>query len=398
MSQAKEQPAARDDMIARPGFDAVMRGYDKRQVDQYVARVDSELTALMGERKRAFGQIQELGSHLKQVQAELTELHQRPPQLERASFRDLGPMVDQILALAEKQAEAITATAAEQAAQRHAKADKVLVEAREQADELRAVGETAREQAEQEATRINEESAQQLEHAKAEAEALIEAARVQMQQELAQWKANAERELTEQRNLANHKNSALAAEAQHYSADLRRRADEQAAAHQQQLTVVQHEIKARRQALTQLQTEFDAVQQRLAQSRQEGAAAENEFKDLKRRLGETTQELTSQLSRLEEAKRAGDSAERHAKDVRARVQREAERVANLAAAAVMAAAARGAETGEYPQVVQRPAENPPAAEAAQAPQPQANTNGHVRRDNENVVPAQPEKASPRLPN
>jgi hypothetical protein len=36
--------------------------------------------------------------------------------------------------------------------------------------------------------------------------------------------------------------------------------------------------------------------------------------------------------------------------VRARVQREAERVANLAAAAVMAAAVGGVETGEYPRV------------------------------------------------
>ena len=45
-----------------------------------------------------------------------------------------------------------------------------------------------------------------------------------------------------------------------------------------------------------------------------------------------------------------DSAERHAKDVRARVQREAKRVADLAAAAMTAAAAGGTETAEYPMV------------------------------------------------
>src|SRR2546429_509672 len=73
-------------------------------------------------------------AQLQRLQTQLTELRQRPPvQLDKASFRDLGPMVDQILELAEKQATAITSTTAERAAKRQAEAEQVLAEAREQA-------------------------------------------------------------------------------------------------------------------------------------------------------------------------------------------------------------------------------------------------------------------------
>jgi DivIVA domain-containing protein len=98
MTQAKEPTAALDDVIARPGFDAAMRGYDKRQVDDYVARVAAEIGALVNERKRMLAQLHEMSGQLQKYRSELAELHQRPPQIERASFRHLGPMVDQILA------------------------------------------------------------------------------------------------------------------------------------------------------------------------------------------------------------------------------------------------------------------------------------------------------------
>ena len=60
MSQPNERPANRDDMIARPGFVVSMRGYDKRQVDQYVEQVDAEISQLVAERKRSFTRVQEL--------------------------------------------------------------------------------------------------------------------------------------------------------------------------------------------------------------------------------------------------------------------------------------------------------------------------------------------------
>src|SRR5690242_19982790 len=56
MSQDEELSAVREDAGAQPSFDQALRGYDKRQVDRYVARMDGELASLAADRDRAFGQ------------------------------------------------------------------------------------------------------------------------------------------------------------------------------------------------------------------------------------------------------------------------------------------------------------------------------------------------------
>lgn len=246
MSHDQEQYVARDDAArsgalrdgaaSRPGFDLALRGYDRRQVDLYVSRRDSEIGTLVADQQRARGRSQHLAGELEQVQAELTELRLRPPQLDRATFRDLGPTVDQILALAEHQAQTITDTAAQQAAEYQAEAEQVRAEARQRADQLRADSEAAQEQAQQEAQRINEQSAQQLEQARAEADRLMEAACVQAQQQLDGARAQ-----------------------------------------------TQQEVQARQQALIQLQGELDTAQQQLIGSRQELVTVERETGRLDRK-------------------------------------------------------------------------------------------------------------------
>src|SRR6266511_2605780 len=337
------------DITSRPGFELVRRGYDKPQVDQYVSQVGSMISRLAGERELALSQIQDMAAQLQRLQAEVTELRKRPVQVDRASFRHLGAMVDQILALAEKQAEAITSTAAQRAANRQAEAEKVLVEARERAAKTLA-----------------------------DLEEQLAAPRAEAQQQLAELRTKLEQEIDERRAAAGQKIVALHAEAQQHATDVRRRADKEAAAHQQKLATVQEEIRGREQALAQLHTELDAAQQQLAQARQAQATAEDEVAQLQQRLGGARQDLTAELSRLEEVRRAADAAERHAKEVRARVQREAKRVADLAAAAVMAAAAGGADTGEYPMVSSRPRDDQTAA----------NDNGRGRNDTDDPGPAQ----------
>jgi peptidoglycan DL-endopeptidase RipA len=306
---------------SRPAFATVVRGYDKRQVDHHISRLENDQARLAAEHQRAFRQIQDMGAHLREVTGELHELRTQPRQLDRASFRDVGPMVDQILALAEKQADLITTAAAEKGAELAAEAEKALAEAREAADKLRTDAQSDRENTRQ-----------------------------QTQKEMSERRDSVEKELAAQRQAANEKNVALHAEAQQYTTDLRRKADEAAAERQQQLMVMQKEIEARREALTQLEAELTAAHQQLGQVRQEATSAKNELAQVQHQYAEVSHNLNGELERLEQARRAAESAERHAKDVRARVQREAERVASLAAAAVMAAAQRGAETGEYPQV------------------------------------------------
>src|SRR5690606_15913012 len=226
---------------ARPSFEVALRGYDKRQVDDYVSRVDNIVSTLAAERDRALNQVHELAGHLEQVQSELAELRAQPPRVDRASFRDLGPTVDQIIALAEHQAQNITDTAAQRAAEQQAEAERVLTEARQEAERLQSEGQAAYEQAEAEAQRVNEQSAQHLENARAEAESMLEAARAQTEQE----------------------------------------------------------VQARRQVLAQLQGELDNAQQQLVQVRQEGASIEREISYMQQRLGDVNQELAREMERLE---------------------------------------------------------------------------------------------------
>ena len=106
-----------------------------------------------------------------------------------------------------------------------------------------------------------------------------------------------------------------------------------------------------RQTLGEVQAELTASDHRLAQSGQQQSTIDHEVGLLQQRLAEVGEALSAEIHRLEEARRAGAAAEQHARDVRLRVQREAQRVAERAAAAVLAAAAGAGETGEFPQIV-----------------------------------------------
>lgn len=322
MSNGEELFALREDAASRPSFELALRGYDKRQVDHYVEQSDREIATLTTERERALRQVKDLRMQLHQVQSELTELRQRPPQIDRASFRDLGPTVDQIMALAEKQASEITDAAAQRAADQRAEAEQALLDAREQAEQ------TLRELEEELAAR------------RAEQERFHEERR-----------AAAEGELADIRDLAERlrADGEAARESAHQEAEATRAQTQQELAELQ--ASVEQEVEERRQAMAQMQAELDAAQQQLAQTRHEQAGVEYEVSQVHQRLGDARQDLTAELSRLEEVRREADATERHAKAVRARVQRETKRMAELAAAAVLAAAEGGSETAEYPIVV-----------------------------------------------
>ena len=391
---SREQPELVDDGSSRHTFDPALRGYDKRQVDQFVADVEHQIGGLSAERDNAHAEIRRLGGMTQSLQAELAELRERPVQIDRASFRDLGPMVDQMLALAEKQAGTIIGAANQRASSREAESERLLNEVRdraakmssdldaqlarrradadqgfearrasaeaeitklhEQAERARAEAEGMREGAEQESRQVKEQNAQYVERARAEADALITAARTQGEQELAQQRAELTQEINGRRTEAAQRIAALHAQAQAQADELRRRMDEQTAGHQQQLKVLQEEIGGQRQTLSGLQSEVEAADQRLAAGGQQKAAIDGEIARLQHRLKEVGDALAAEHQRLEEAKRAGEAAVQHARDVRARVRQEAKRVAEMAAAAVMAAAADVSDTGEFPKVVVGP--------------------------------------------
>ncbi|MEV4535281.1 hypothetical protein AB0J82_15760 [Asanoa sp. NPDC049518] len=339
-----------------PTFDTSMRGYEKKQVDRHIADLAERVSQLSAERDQAHNHIRGLSSNLEQMHGELTELRDRPPRLDRASFRHLGSMVDEILALSEKQGQAIVEAAGQHAAEIQAAAEKVVEAAHQEAERLRAAGQEAREASEQEAKRLHEASEAAIERAEGEARARIESAHEQTKQELARWRADVEREINEHRTAAQEADEARAAEA-----------EQQMQAYHQQLTMVQKEIEARQQALAQLRNAQEQAQQQLSQLRQDGAAVENDLAQVTHRLQGTRQELSAELSRLDTARRSAEQVEQQTLEARVRMQREAKRMADRAAAAVMAAAAISEQTGEFKMVVAaRPDQEQPALPAAPA--------------------------------
>src|SRR6266545_2904570 len=105
-----------------PGFELALRGYDRKQVDRYVDRLVTENAALLAERD---------------------EVRRRSVSGDRASYRHLGARVEQILSLAEEEADFLKQRAANETTQQREAASKLLGETKLEADKARKDFETA---------------------------------------------------------------------------------------------------------------------------------------------------------------------------------------------------------------------------------------------------------------
>lgn len=131
----------------QPEFALAMRGYDRDQVDEYVARLDAWLTEW---RQRAAA----AEATSESARAKAAELRRRVAQLEERSFTStpesieaLGERVGNILKAAFAAAEEMRAEAAQETAALRAEASAEVGKLRRESDELRA---TARAQVEEE--------------------------------------------------------------------------------------------------------------------------------------------------------------------------------------------------------------------------------------------------------
>lgn len=188
----------------RPAFRAALRGYDRLQVDNYVAWAESELAAARGEAEHLLTRYGACAAELETARRLLAEVPR---------VRDVSPVTDRvrdILRLAADEASSMVESAGEEAAQ-------VLAEARAEADErlrkAHEVTEVATATADEmraAAARERAEAAGLLERARAEAADLVGVATAERDR-LAAESAEAREQLT-----------ALRAEAE----DLRRRRDD----------------------------------------------------------------------------------------------------------------------------------------------------------------------------
>jgi len=104
-----------------PTFNVTLRGYDRRQVDQYAHTTETQLATALAESNRLGAKVRALSEDLEAAQEELTELRRRPAITEKASFKHLGLRVEQILSEAEQQAEQVRVEANDEATQLRAR-------------------------------------------------------------------------------------------------------------------------------------------------------------------------------------------------------------------------------------------------------------------------------------
>jgi cell division septum initiation protein DivIVA len=115
------------DAAVEPSFETALRGYEKKQVERYVARAETEIAALASEREQAYSQLQAMAGQLDRLQQEAAQ-SRRQPALTEVSFRHLGPKVEEILAKAEEVAADIKSSATEDIAARLAEAERIRAE------------------------------------------------------------------------------------------------------------------------------------------------------------------------------------------------------------------------------------------------------------------------------
>src|ERR671920_2052665 len=75
------------DTASEPSFETALRGYEKKQVERYVARAENEIAALAAEREQAYQQIQAMAGQIDRLQQEVTQARRQTGIGTEVSFR-----------------------------------------------------------------------------------------------------------------------------------------------------------------------------------------------------------------------------------------------------------------------------------------------------------------------
>jgi DivIVA domain-containing protein len=305
----------------RPTFDLVMRGYDRRQVDEHIDRLDSEVREATEARASATERSADMAAQLASTFAEVESLRQRlRSAVSTPGTTNVSDRIRSMFELAEEEAAQIRAAA---------------IEVRESIDaELASVRETAQQQADD-----------VLAQARAEAEQVTAAARAEAQRLTTQAQAKLEAaESTYQASMATADAEAAellaAAKAERDSAHAAAEAElakahEEATAHHDRVSVevtgvrAQHDADMDRERTTHAETvaTWTAARDKLDQD-----AA------LKRKTAEEDFEIILRMRRTEELARSIEIVEQAASDA-ARIAKESEEQAKATVEAAHAEAA-----------------------------------------------------------
>jgi cell division septum initiation protein DivIVA len=255
----------------RESFEVVRRGYEPTQVDRHVAGLQRELE---NHRRRA-----------DEAERRVQELHTQSPDEQKPAYSGLGQRIEQILGLADEEAQQVRQAAVEEATQHRSlteqDAGKIRKDAERYAEERRADADTEAQRIVQEAKRaadtLRDESERGAKARREEAEALFENNRAKAAQAAADFETTlahrrdqSERDFTEkmkaneqQLNAVSHRAEQLRLEAEKLRADSDRKSkrtlDE--AARQADEIVAQAKVQADR-IRTESERELSASTQR----------------------------------------------------------------------------------------------------------------------------------------
>lgn len=178
----------------RVGFDLVLRGYDRRQVDEALAGFARELAAAEGTARLANARVTELESLAARLRRELADTRAKAEQT-RPSYAELGERVGQMLTLAEQEATALRQEAA-------AEVDPIrqhsITEAGELLASAQADAERTRRAATEEAQALVQEASEQHDRLVAE----TDAHRRRAEHDVAAERRRVERETNQSRHAA----------------------------------------------------------------------------------------------------------------------------------------------------------------------------------------------------
>ena len=162
MTQDHASPSAGESAIESL-FDTTVRGFNKRQVEDYIGWMRTELTTAKEDLASLQAQVDERAQHLDQARAEIATLRSESSAANRPQHEEVSERLAQILRLADEEADQKRAKAAQEA-------DTALEAARDQSAK---VLEAARSAAEGIISAARERAEKEAAAAKAEAEALL---------------------------------------------------------------------------------------------------------------------------------------------------------------------------------------------------------------------------------
>lgn len=145
-------PLAEPETEAVPEFDVVLRGYDRRQVDEYLDRLEADLAAAQTERSTLTARARALDKQLTEQDREVQAARRQLVESAQPTYAGLGARVHQLLSIAEQESADIRSKAEAAAAQIRGQAEKDVAHLRERADSVLAEAKTRSEAAERDYT------------------------------------------------------------------------------------------------------------------------------------------------------------------------------------------------------------------------------------------------------